>query len=274
MQAAGDPIVFEQRVKSLSDQEVNAVNLSVLGATTTISHDIFRSLLVPHQVHTIFYGIEMRALRSGEDATHWMQTFHDAPLGYTLPRQPGLEQSVLLWLMEHSTLVQYRTNIRDWLSGQFPVDDPLSMIDIRGKWLLDGIHSRDSQVIRDQFVPFQTDNDLKSGLEAIFSICQQPEMRCFILNMPLHEAAHQYIPPQDMSAYKNLLLTLASRAHLQVWDFDTAACFESLGDSAFFDLNHLNNSGAQKFTEWLAALYAGHIGNGLCADQLVQPEGR
>jgi hypothetical protein len=56
MQTAASPIVFNNQIKAISNDSVYSVNVSVLGAVTTVNHDILRNLLIPHGIKTVFYA--------------------------------------------------------------------------------------------------------------------------------------------------------------------------------------------------------------------------
>lgn len=277
MMAALSPRVFMDQVQALSGQHVEAVNVSVIGGKTDITRVVIRDLLIPNGVKTIIYGVSMRELHPPPASEHLAQQFWDAPLGYALSQPSGLQRNLMLWLLEHSALIRYRTNLRDWLSGKFFQDDPLSRSDAYGYWMIDGVRSRKSEDFIEQFTPFDTNETYLKPLEDMFNMCQESDLRCLILNMPLHPDGNKLLTPQDKQRYWDALHNVA-HGKITIWDFDTPACQSELGDSSFLDLYHLNTTGAPKFTKSIAALYLQQVVGqkvespaGLSCARVVQP---
>jgi hypothetical protein len=272
IKAAVIPAQFDAQIKTLTGVSVTSVNLGVLGANVKVSQDVIQNLLLPEGVHTIIYGIEMRALRSDSDVNSmWQGIFENSPLGYALSRPMSMENSALLWLLQHSTLDAYRVNIQHWLSGDFSVLSDVPQVDENGYWDLEGINNRNLDVIKQQFAPFQTNDDLEISLNGILATCQRPDIRCILVNMPLHNAAYQVISDQDEARYRAIVYQAAKQAKVAIWDFDTPTCQTYFTDDDYFELDHLNHDGARKFTEALANLYVQQIvgkqvTSSVCAD--------
>jgi hypothetical protein len=108
-------------------------------------------------------------------------------------------------------------------------------------------------------VPFETSSEVRKSFADLGKFCQQAGIRCFVINLPLHEMAYQLIPSYDEVAYRNTLRDLLTAAKLPLWDFDTAICRAHLDDNSFYDLNHLNSVGAARFTRLVAALYVEQV---------------
>jgi hypothetical protein len=251
------PRVFMDQVQAMAGKHVEAVNVSVIGGKTTITRDLIRYLLIPNGVHVLIYGVSMREMKPPPATEHLGEAFWDAPLGYALSQPTSFQRSLTLWLLEHSALIRYRNNIRDWLTGKFFQNDPLSRSDNYGYWVIDGVHNRDVQGFKDQFTPFETNSTYLDPLRDIFGMCQQ-QVQCLILNMPLHPDGNKLLTAQDTQRYWDALHSVAN-GKITIWNFDTPDCQADLGDNSFLDLYHLNTTGAPKFTQAIAALYLQQI---------------
>jgi hypothetical protein len=253
MQTAVVPSVFDDEMHKLTNQAMNSVNVSFTGAGPEISYQVIKNLFAPAGVKTVIYGIEMRALH--KQSGNFVGGFRAAPLGYGLFLPPGIQQSIAIWLARHSALVRYRSLLQTWLvSGQVE-QSPFSEQD-RGYLPLSQPTSGERGLVLSQFVPFETSREARDGFAALAEFCHEAGLRCIVANMPMHERAYRFIPMPDDQQYRDLLLSLVTAAKLPLWDFNTSACRSYLGDDAYFDLNHLNSTGAPRFTRMLATVYA------------------
>jgi hypothetical protein len=275
MQTDVSPHVFDDEVRRLTGRSTITINISFTGAGPQISYQVVKNLFAPAGVKTVIYGIEMRALhkRSGD----LVGSFRAAPLGNALFLAPGIEQSTAMWLVQHSTLVRYGAQLRTLMVSGQPEEAAIASDD-RGYLPLTGTPPRQGGIILGQFVPFETSDEVRRAFINLARFCQEAGMRCIVANLPLHELAYQLISPSDELLYRSELLNLLAAGKLPLWDFDTAACRSQLGDGAFFDLNHLNSSGAARFTRVLAALYVQQVlgqalppDNGANCARVIQP---
>ncbi|MBX3081083.1 MAG: hypothetical protein KF716_05570 [Anaerolineae bacterium] len=251
---AFSPHVFNDRVAALTGHAIQSVNVSVWGSVTTIQRDLIRNLLLPTHPKIILYAIEMRAALPAAQHGLAVDDFRNKPLGYALTVSSPIERNVLLWLLRHSNLVSYRDNLRDWLTGTRAIDDvgySMSVVDDLGYFRDPTIYNRDPTVIQTQFVPFTMDDATRQLFVDIKTSCDQASVPCILLNLPLHEQSYQYISAGDEAVYQATL----HGSGLAIWDFNTKECRAALGDASFFNLNHLNASGAEKLSAWVADVY-------------------
>lgn len=189
----------------------------------------------------------------------WEALFHESALGYALNLPPGLEQTVQLWLMRHSTLVRYRYNVRDWLTGLRAKDNLTQVPDDLGFTAIVQNYRKDTSNLS-EFIPFVPRQELSAEVTTIGLDCQQHSIRCIVVNMPLHPDIYDYITPQDEARYRALLSQATRQGHLYLWDFNTPACRNQLvALNAFFDINHLNKQGAALFSQALAVVYVREV---------------
>src|SRR5205823_381651 len=80
--------------------------------------DLIAGFMLPKGVEAVVYGVEIRALNSHDVD----EPFLESSLGYISHLEPGLEHNVLMWLLEHSSIVRYRRNIYDFFFSN-PGDD-------------------------------------------------------------------------------------------------------------------------------------------------------
>lgn len=258
MQLGISPHLFDNQMQALTGVSTLSVNVSFVGASPIITRDVMKSLILPAKPPVVIYGIEMRALH--ETARQWITLLANAPMGFALSLQPGIEQETIFWLGRHSAFFRYRDNVRNWLNGGATgnavlVSDDRGFIEVQGQ----GNFVAATGIFRGQVTPFQTDDDMRRAFDEIGSLCRQSEIKCIVVNMPLHRLAYNYFTPADESAYRKLLLSMTMDNKLPLWDFDTAICRSYLGDESFYDLNHLNGVGATKLTQAMANLYARQV---------------
>ncbi|MEP6987367.1 MAG: hypothetical protein ABI970_17310, partial [Chloroflexota bacterium] len=251
------PHLFDQHLQAVSGQEIKSTNVSIVGAVAVIQRDLIRNLIIPNHPQTIIYGIEMRALvpDSQDENAIWSKDFRNKPLGYAVTQPSAFERNLSIWLLEHSSLVSYRDNIQQWLSGTRLINQvtyATSAPDDLGYAPFPNKFSQDGTFIKTQFIPFTVTDTTRQILMGIGETCKQNGTQCILLNMPLHELAYQYISPAEELLYRNLL----KEANLPIWDFDTQACHAILGDKDFYNLNHLNSRGAELFSQMVADAYA------------------
>ncbi len=250
------PHVFDERLKVISQQDVNSVNVSVLGSVVTVERDFIRNLIIPNHPKIILYGIEMRALKSeSQDEDYYLVSdFRNKALGYAVSQRSAIGRDVLIWLLKHSNLMRYRDNFHEWFSGIRPInggEDLLTKVDDLGFGPFSSKVGKSEANIKNQFVPFTVDQATRQKLIDIRTNCQESGVQCILLNTPLHRLAYSYITPDEEALYQSVLL----EAKLPIWDFNTEACRVLLGDASFFNLNHLNANGAEKFSQMIADVY-------------------
>ncbi len=251
------PHLFIDHIKAITGQDIHAVNVSVFGSVATIQRDLIRNLIIPNHPQIIIYGIEMRALvpAAQDENSYFVSDFRNKSVGYAVSRSSALETNVLLWLLQHSTIAKYRDNIREWLTGTRlinQVETGSSPSDDLGYAPFPNTFSQNAGNITTQFLPFTATDTTQQMMIDIGNICRQNGVSCILLNMPLHQLSYQYISAAEEALYQTLL----KKAGLPIWDFDTESCRNLLGDTAFYNLNHLNSNGAEIFSGLVADVYA------------------
>ncbi len=264
------PHVFNDRIKLVSGKDVNSLDISLWGGLISSEHELITNLIIPHHPQVMIYGIEMQALMPRLQNGLGVQDFRNKPLGYAVSASSPLERNILLWLLQHSNLMRYRDNVREWLTGIREIDHlgyVPTMVDDLGHFIDPTISDRDPVTITAGFTPFSVTDYTRGLIVDIGSSCKQNNVQCILLNMPLHPSAYQYITPADETIYHEVL----REAGLPIWDFNTKECREMLEDSSFYNLNHLNASGAERLSPMVADVYA-HVffnlpidGNAKCA---------
>ncbi len=251
------PHVFDDHLKTIAGQDVRSVNVSVLGSAAIIQRDLIKNFFIPYHPQIIFYGVEMRALRweaqIAEGAT-FVSDFRNKAVGYAVSRESDFERGLLLWLLEYSNWARYRDNMREWLTGTREINQGpyiSSGVDDVGYAPFPNVVGQDTANMP-QFIPFAASDQTKQLMIDIGTICKQSSIQCILLNMPLHEISYQHISDAEESQYRQLL----QDAGLTIWDFNTKACREALGDTSFINMNHLNSQGAEVFSKMLADAYA------------------
>ncbi len=245
---------FNQEIKVTTHQTVQSVNVSIWGGVAAIQHDLINNFIIPNHPKVIIYGVEARALSSEAQDAIEVSDFQNKPLGYAVSTQSDTERALLLWLLQHSNLVRYRDNFRDWLTGTRRINQlefDLSDLDDLGHLKDTNIRNRDPSSIWG-FMHFEADAVPRQLLRDIRSTCEQNGVQCILLNMPLHELAYQYITETDEALYHSVL----KETGLPIWDFNTKECRTVLGDESFYNLNHLNEHGATIFSKMVANIYA------------------
>lgn len=249
------PHTFNDRIKALTGQDVKSVDISLWGGMITTEHELIQNLVIPSRPQVIIYGIEMQALMPRLQNGVSVEDFRNKPLGYAVSSQSTLERNVLLWLLRNSNLFRYRDNVREWLTGIRQVNQlgyPPNMVDDLGHFIDPSIYDRDPATIIQGFTQFTVTDDTRRLMVSVGDNCRQNKVQCILLNMPLNEISYQYITPSDEKIYADLL----HEAGLPIWDFNTKACREMLGDSSFYNLNHLNAGGAELLSPLVADVYA------------------
>lgn len=254
MQFGLSPHLFDRRLSELTGHTVISVNVSLSGSFLAIQRVLIQELIIPAQANTIIWGVTMRSLRPGNTPSQEFSRFINAPLGRVLMASPGVVKSIALWLLQHSTLVRYRSNIRTWLSGNSYTLDYKA--DDRGYRAASGIISRSSNAILSYFVPFNSDTETQNLLIAVGSACHENHVNCVLVNMPLHPDVYQFITSTDEALYLSVLHAIVAQTRMSLWDFNTAACRSMLADESFNDLTHLNTTGAYKFSNLMAEVSA------------------
>jgi hypothetical protein len=253
MEQAFSARAFEHDFKALTQQQINAANVSVPGATIAFSYEMIRDVIVPGGAPTVIYGVEMLAFRPIEDP------LNNSQMGQVLGKETGLTQAIHLWLLHHSTLVQYRENILQLLTGMRQIDtEKFNAEDDKG-WV--PVHNVFNGKITDsmstiiRLLSSIGDYDLSlRTLDNLADFCKHQKITCIVVNMPLHPMMNQRIRGSDTIRYKTALQRLVDSG-IEVWDVNTTECLNSMLNG-FVDLNHLNVIGAQKFTQIMAELYA------------------
>ncbi len=255
--AAISPHLFNDRIKALTGQDIQSVNVSLFGSVITIQNNFIRDLIIPSHPKIIIYGIELRALMpaSQKDDAYVINDYKNKAIGYELTQPTNSERDLLVWLLRHSNWLRYRDNLREWLTGAREINQGgyfLSVVDDLGYAPFPNSFSQDASYIQAQFVPFTVTDSTRQLMLDLQKNCQQNEVQCILMNMPIHSLAYQYIIPEQEALYRDLL----KQSGLPIWDFDTEACRTMLGDTNFFNLNHLNARGSQLFSKMVADVYA------------------
>jgi len=250
------PHIFDDHIKEISGQEVYSVNASVLASIITIERDLIRNLFIPNHPQVILYGIEMRAVKTESLSEDFfsLTDFKNKAVGYAVTRESTIERDLLLWLLEHSNWARYRDNFREWLTGSREINQGNYIgqgVDDVGYAPFPNVPSQDT-TNNGQFVPFSVADTTRQMMVDLGTTCNQSGVQCILINMPLHQVSYQFITDEEESQYRQLL----TEAKLPIWDFNTPTCRETLGDSAFFNMNHLNSDGAVVFSKMLADIYA------------------
>ncbi len=267
------PHLFDERIKTISGEVVQSVNIGISGSLVNIQRDLIRQLILPNHPRIIIYGIEMRAVKAEwlREDYFSLQDFTNKPLGYAVSHAATFERTLLLWLLEHSNWLRYRDNLHDWLTGARAVithdTTKVDFTDELGFEPLPNTTSLDTTYVQTQFIPFHASDEVRELLDDIRSDCNQNGVHCILLNMPIHEAAYQFITTEEEADYQKLI----RETMLPIWDFNSKGCRQVLGDTAFFNLNHLNMQGAEIFSRIVADVYASVFydlpltGNAACA---------
>lgn len=277
MQMALSPHLFDNQILPLTGSPILSVNVSFSDANSIMIRDVMKSIILPAAPTIVIYGIEMRALNISTRAS--AAQLADTPVGYAVHLEPGPEQAVLLWLWRHSAFFRYRDNIKNWLSGTDSFETSI-VTDDRG--YTTPLDSQDPQIgidlIRQQFTNFRSDKEIWGAFDEVARLCHDMGIVCIIVNMPIQNAAYRYISKGDEFIYRAILGILIEDGKLPLWDFNTPACRSFLGNEAFFNLNHMNETGAKKFTRAMAALYAEQVlaktitpGNGEECAEVILP---
>jgi hypothetical protein len=257
MQVATSPTLFDQEIHTMTNQTVDSVNVSEVGANTTVTRSIIENLLIPNDIKTIIYGIELRALN--KPSALYEDRYKTAEIGRILTLPQGMEQTLSLWLLEHSNLMRYRNNLQDWIRGDtFSVD---FQGDDHGYLALNAHHPFQDLTNSDQFIPFNRVDALQTDLEAIAQLCHDKAIRCIVVNMPLREDLYKAIPQDSKTVYHDILTSIMSKWAIPLWDFNNDACQSVFTATNFADINHLNPEGSHMFTKAMATLYARHVLN-------------
>jgi hypothetical protein len=216
---------------------------------------LIENFLIPSSVKTLVYGVEMRAITAGPGAMAY-----ESPLGYAVNLPPGVEQTLLLWLLRHSALMQYRENLRGLIHGNRQLE--ANMLPGQNP----GYATRAGQGGADFGMSFLSNNAqfayssaALSDLRSIAASCQQNHIECIVVNMPIHDLLFEKTSAADESQYESILQSEIVDKHVPMWDFNTQACRTSFGDDGFFNVLHLNTAGSQKFTAMIAMLYRQHL---------------
>ncbi|MCA0457454.1 MAG: hypothetical protein LCI00_26035 [Chloroflexi bacterium] len=249
------PHIFNDRIKAISGTTVNSVDITVWGGVITIQHDLIRNFILTHHPQRIIYGIEMQALLPSLLNGHTVEDFRNKAFGYAISRESSFERSLLLWLLEHSNWVRYRDNFREWLTGTRRINQleyPPNSVDDLGFYNEPKIADRDPITIQVGFAPFTATDAVRQLVADIGVTCRNSGVQCVLLNMPIHPLAYDYIASETEKDYQTTLRV----AGLDIWDFNTPDCQALLGDSSFYNLNHLNTQGAERFSRMVADVYA------------------
>ncbi len=254
------PYEFNEEIKATTGHSIESVSISLWASVASIQHDLIKNLIIPNHPKVIIYGIEARALNGTDLYDVRVSDFHNTPLGYAVSTESDIERNLLLWLLQHSNLMRYRDNFQQWFTGtreRNQLDYDPSQADDLGHFVDPAIHDRNPASILglDNFVaftPFKVEARPQQTLNDIAKVCKQSGVLCILLNMPLHEMAYQYITEADETLYQDEL----HETGLPIWDFNTRSCRTLLGDASFFDLNHLNEHGAQILSRIVADAYA------------------
>jgi len=257
MQHGLSPHLFDDKLFELTGQRSTSLNMSLSGSFLAIQRVLIQELIIPAKSQTVIWGVTMRSLRPGNTPSQEFSRFKSSPLGSVLTNNSGIIRSISLWLLQHSALVRYRSNIRTWLSGksymlEYKPDD-------RGYRALPGIASRSGDAILSYYVPFSIDSETQNLLAAVGAACRENHVRCVLVNMPLHPDAYQFITSDDEVLYLRTLHSIVDQTGIPLWNFNTELCRGTLADESFNDLTHLNTIGAYKFSRLMAEVYSQQV---------------
>jgi hypothetical protein len=249
MVSAVSPAEFDKNITALTGIERQSANLSVAGGNIDTGISVIRHFALPSGATHIVYGLEIRALNGISPD----KTFYETPLAYALSLPSGPEQSILLWLYQHSTFVRYRESIRNFLTNARPPQIYPEQVDRRG-WHTLNTRLKFEDLPLDSVTWHEVTEKLAS-LETLVELCEH-QITCTFINLPIHPRLASATNPLSEQAYIAMLRHQIAKAGIVIWDANTDTCRRYLGAESFTDSLHLNTSGGLKFSRIVAALYA------------------
>jgi hypothetical protein len=234
-----------------------SVNASYSGSRPIMMRDVIKYVILPGHPKVFLYGIEPRALNSPEPNTLGTDSYLSSPIGYALSQPSEPLRAALLWMVHHSGFIRYRELVKGWLESGKVTLNPAP--DDRGFQPLTEMLKGREHLYADA-VPFPEANPVQhNAIKEIATDCKDMAVLCIFISMPMSAESYKYILPEDDQVFQQELNRITHETLVPIWNFDTPQCRTLLDSTLFYDLSHLNKSGAQKFSVMLATLYLEQI---------------
>jgi hypothetical protein len=260
MQAGLNPDAFDlARMQQVDTSMVGSFNGSIEGMPpfgTSMFLDIYLRYSNPE---VIIYGITPQDLNGNSP---WAADITDrvkhAPMALA-ESQRGIKGRSIDFFLNHSNLYRYRLVLyRLVLGDQSVFEQPSIYFDERGYHSIDfrlssvpaeerGVYYNSAGVVN-----YDIDGLQSESFEEIIQKIQEAEIELIIVNMPLADDYYgNFDSLEDYDAYYEALVEITEKYELPLIDLETVPDSIRFDDDEFADFNHLNEYGAQRFSEYL-----------------------
>jgi len=253
-----DPAAFVAAYREETQTWLHCVNFGVAGMTIWETGDIARLLADSFHPRLLIFGTSARdyadtirdlEAASGKSVTAipWVR--------YRLGRGFSLEG----WLIDHSHAFHYLIGSRHWTQfwGQPPqAQVPQQAIDVSQP------PDRETEAAQYALLShYAISADALAGLENILTLPRQG-VPVVVIEMPVHPSYLYFFArgEADQQLFREAVAAAAQRNNVAFWPADPDL---SLPDSLWADRNHLNPSGGQIFSQWLARRVSGAVQQGI-----------
>ncbi len=261
-----NPAVIEAAYQSQTGEAIRCFNFGVSGVLASGVRYLVDYVIEQYHPRLIVYGlsardfgdIEIDRLDGDELAgLDWLQyrlgSFN--PVGW-LEYQTRHARTFGSWLFEpHSDRASDRQWLEDTIApgrGFEPLARAGNASSVRG-----GERLLDEYFTDYAMAPAELD-----GLEHILRRHQPPQTQVVLVELPLHPSViGAYFDPADYAAFNDRIVASAAAAGVLYWPTTSRAM---IPDAGWYNLYHLNPTGAEQFSRWLgeqlgAAVLAGRL---------------
>ena len=258
-----NPLVVNQTFQESTGQKIRCFNFGVSALPASSAGQIAPMLVQKFHPKLLIYGTFARDYAIPIDAEDAYVIFDTPWLRY----QNG-DFNLQGWLYAHSSLIQYKGHMRDYLFMNFLEDvfvlresppyqayglDPKYDIrtDVRASPDFESTNNRDPVKWLGHY-KIQQEN-----LDGLQKIVQQSDnsVQVIVIEMPFYETALEFFPNgrQDYETYIQRVESIAASSGTPFWHLDEQPLLSS---DNWWDYFHLNLQGAELFSEWLGSQLA------------------
>jgi hypothetical protein len=264
MQVGLDPAVFDATRGIGSTADPGSFNAAVEGIPPYGAHLFLDIFLRYSQPDTIIYGLTPQDLNGNSPwAADITDRVRHSPMALAEARR-GLKGQALAFFLDHSQLFRYRLVLfRLLLADPSVQKEPFVYFDERGYHRLTRILAEIPPERRGRFynragvLNYDTRGLQTDSLRRLIEQVQAEGIELILVNMPLADEYYNNFdaPEADYDLYLRTVTAIANEYNLIFIDLEQNETIATFTDEHFADFNHLNQSGAERFSSVLATQY-------------------
>jgi len=255
-----NPDAIEQAYEAGTGEVIECFTIGVAGLTASLAASVAELLVDRYHPRLLIYGIAPR------DFSPVMAKMSQARIELIqLPwfRYRLGSSNVEGWLFDHSYLYRYGLvylNQQPAMQVEQRVKKTQQLKTTNGWepiWANKGLPET-APKLQAVYDSYSLDPKELAALEQILAL---PDTQVVLVEFPAHPSVlEQYLDPEtEYSAFVEAVSSLADRAHILFWPTLEGAI---LPENSWYDLFHMNSSGATAFSEWLGEQVAQAVNDG------------